>query len=253
MEDTQSGRVWTTLPILLTALNPILLLVGGWYVNANIESAKLEIAAASARIQDLRTAAEANSIAARMRVDKVKVISDFLGELTGQDDKRRQLAIEAIFIALPDEAARLVKAVERFSATTGKAGERDVAAARDALDFSRSRLVAEMFSEDRATRVEALHTLQRGWNDDATLIGLLVDRAMRDARARADAGWPPRPRGTPGEQQWASLSNTAEFLTTARVPEDADLRGRILAFAKAVAPNSDDSARFAAAIQTRLR
>ena len=252
MSDASSARAWTLLPTVLTALNPILLLVGGWYVNANVERTKLEIEAASARIQDLRTAAEANSIVSRSRVDKVKVISDFINDLTGPDERRRQLAIEAIFIALPDDAARLVKAVERFGAATGKGGERDVTAARDALDYTRVRLVNEMFADDRTTRVEALHALQRGWTDDPALVGLLVDRAMRDAEARAAAGWPPRPTTKPAEQQWASLSNTAEFLSAIRQPDDPALRARILAFAKAAERNSDDTARFASAIARKM-
>jgi hypothetical protein len=253
MADTQTSRALTLLPTLLTALNPILLLIGGYYLNSNIERTRLEIEATSARVQDLRTAAEANSIAARTRVDKVKVIADFINDLTGEDERRRQLAIEAVFIALPDEAARLVKAVERFSATGGPAGEKDVAAARDALEYTRARLVAEMFSEDRATRIEALHTLQRGWTDDWILIGLLVDRAMRDVQARAAAGWPPRPKVRPAEQQWASLSNTAEFLSGIRVPADPALKARIEAFAKAAEPNSEDTARFAELVLQKLR
>ncbi len=252
MSDTPSARNWTLLTTVLTALNPILLLVGGWYLNANIEGAKLEIEAASARILDLRTAAEANSIANRTRVDKVKVISDFINDLTGPDERRRQLAIEAIFIALPDEAVRLVKAVERFSAAGDKGGERDVTAARDALDNTRVRLVNEMFADDRTTRIEALHTLQRGWTDDPILFGMLLDRATRDAEARAAAGWPPRPTTKPAEQQWASLSNTAEFLTAIRPPTDPALRARILAFAKTAERNSDDTARFAGVIARKM-
>ena len=63
---------------------------------------------------------------------------------------------------------------------------------------------------------------------------------------------PPRPTTKPAEQQWASLSNTAEFLTAIRPPTDPALRVRILAFAKAAERNSDDTARFAGVIARKM-
>lgn len=192
------GGLWTRLPALLAAANPVLLLVVGVYLNSSIDSAKLQIQENSARLLDLKTAAETSSITARIRVDKVKVIGDFINDLTGPDDRRRRLAIETILIALPDEGARLVKAVESLgdSEVTAK----DVIAAKNALEHTRSRLVADMFAKDRTTRVDALHSLQRGWADDSIMIGQLIDRAMQDVKAREDTRWA-KPTTLPAEQK----------------------------------------------------
>jgi hypothetical protein len=65
----------------LAAINPVLLLAVGFVLNRGIDSAKLKIEQNQAQIQDLKTAAETSSINARIQVDKVKVIQDFLHDL----------------------------------------------------------------------------------------------------------------------------------------------------------------------------
>ncbi len=110
---TSENVSWPRLLAVLAAINPILLLVVGFVLNRGIDSAKLKIEQNQAQIQDLKTAAETSSINARIQVDKVKVIQDFLAELAGPNETRRQIAIEAIFIVLPEEAPRLVKVIER--------------------------------------------------------------------------------------------------------------------------------------------
>ena len=239
---------WPRLLSFLPAINPLLLLVVGAVLNSGIDSAKVKIEENKSEIQNLKTAAETSSINARIQVDKVKVIADFLGELAGSNETRRQIAIQAIFIALPEEAPRLVKVIEH----TGGRDTKDAVAAKTALDYNRSRLVADMFSEARPTRVDALHGLQRGWTDDWNVITQLIDRAMQDVDARASSGWsrPDTPRAI---QQLSSISNTAEFLTTASIPSDPALRAKATKFATAAAPNSVDTGRFAALIKDRFR
>ncbi len=247
-----TGSAWDRLPVIFAALNPVLLLVVGYMLNANIDRAKLQIEETSAKLNDLKTAAEASSILVHDRVDKVKVISDFVNDLTGPDERRRQLAIEAIFIALPDEAARLVKAVERFSDTGGSVTARDITAAKNALDGTRSRLVASMFSPIKATRVDALATIERGWADDPQLVDMLLDRAQQDVQERAAANWA-KPASPQSQQQLASIYNTVEFLSLVRDVDDAKLKAKINDFLAAVAPNSDDTRRVIATIQDRFK
>lgn len=243
-----SGVFWSRLLSLLPALNPLLLLVVGFVLNSEINSAKQKIEQNLAEIQALKTEAETSSIKSRIQVDKVKVVQDFLEALAGPNETKRRVAIEAIFIVLPDEAPRLVKAIEQKSAGQGTA---DNAAAANALDHTRSRLVADMFAPDRPTRVAALHVLQQSWADDSAVIGQLIDRANQDIRVRAATGWAP-PTTDMARQQLSSLSNTAEFLTSARIT-DAALRSKAVEFAAAAAPNSNDTARFAGLIKDRFR
>jgi len=251
---------WGLMFKLLAALNPVILLVVGFVLHRNIDEAKVQIDQAklqleenSAKLADLKTAAEASSIVVHDRVDKVKVISEFTDNLTSTDDRRRRIAIEAIFIALPDEAARLVKAVEQSGKQTDSPiTKQDVAAAKDALDITRARLVADMFSDMKQTRVEALSTLERGWTDDAGLINMLLDKVAPDVKARADGNWA-KPTSAEAQRQLASIYNTTEFLSLVRPPDDTKLRGRIGDFLKSAVPNSDDTRRLIATMQERFR
>jgi hypothetical protein len=127
-----------------------------------------------------------------------------------------------------------------------------VAAAKDALDITRARLVADMFSDMKQTRVEALSTLERGWTDDAGLINMLLDKVAPDVKARADTNWA-KPTSAEAQRQLASIYNTTEFLSLVRPPDDAKLRGRISDFLKSAAPNSDDTRRLVATMQERFR
>ena len=247
-----AGRSGLALQV-LAGLNPVLLLVIGFVLNHSIDQAKVQIEENTARVNDLKTAAETSSIVARERVDKVKVISDFINDLTGTDERRRQLAIEAIFIALPDEATRLVKAVERSASTTNSnVTAVDVTAARDALDSTRARLTSNMFSQVKAVRVDALGTIERGWADDTRLIDMLLDRATQDVKARAAGGWQ-KPNDPQTTQQLASIYNTAEFLSFVRPPDDAKLRAKIRDFLGMIAQNSDDTRRIVGSIQANFR
>lgn len=238
---------WSRVQAALAAINPVLLLVVGFVLNRDIDSAKLKIEQNQAQIQDLKTSAETSSIHARIQVDKVKVIQDFLAELTGSNETRRQIAIEAIFIVLPEEAPRLVKAIAQKA---DGPDSKDTKAAKSALEQTRSRLVTDMFSEERYTRVAALHSLQRGWTDDATVVTKLIDRAMQDIEARRSSGWNP-PVTPQATQQLSSISNTAGFLTTANI-SDPELRKKAVKFATDAAPNSDDTRRFAGLIKARF-
>ena len=97
----------------LAALNPVISLIVGYVLPHHIDDAKVQIDQTklrieenSAKLADLTMAAEASSIVVHDRVDKVKVISEITISRV-PDDRRRRIAIEAIFIALPDETARL--------------------------------------------------------------------------------------------------------------------------------------------------
>jgi hypothetical protein len=243
---------------LLAALNPILLLVIGYVLNAGIDRNKAEITltkakldAASEQIANLKTIAETSNLELQQRINKVKVISDFLVDLSGPDERKRSLAIEAIFIALPEEASRLVKVVEKFSRSGGQAESADAAAAQDALSGTRARLVSDMFSSERPARVQALATLQRGWSDDTVIVGLLLTRATQDVKEREAASWAAA-SDDDTQQHLSSIYNTVKFLSVVRVPADPALKARIRDFLAAAIPNSPDTKSLAAAIRKRF-
>ena len=254
----RAASLWEKAPTLVMALNPVLLLVIGYFLNAGIEKTKAQIEMTraqieenSARLLDLKTAAETSTIALHERVDKIKVIGDFLNDLSGKDETRRKLAIEAILIALPDEGTRLVKVIEQSNESGGQVSKGDVVAAQDALTGTRFRLVADMFSQAQPVRLNALTTLQRAWLDDAVILDLLVTRAMQDVKTRQAAGWA-SPSDDPARQQLASVYNTAYFLSFVRVPADPAVKARIRDFLAAAAQNSNDTKRVVTAIKSRF-
>ena len=215
----------------LTALNPILLLVVGYVLNLGIENnrrelekSKAELEKTTQEISNLKTAAETASISLQQRVDKVKVISDFLNDLSGPDERRRKLAIEAILIALPDEAPRLVLVIEKFDAGNAGGQGNDATAARDALDAVRGKLVSDMFSSVKTVRVSALSTLRRNWLDDPKMITTLLKEADREMEQPAARG------GQTDEQGTASLYNLVVYLGSVRVPADQALKERVRKF-----------------------
>ena len=256
MSTTEGSGFWNKLPTLAAVLNPTLVLVIGFFLNQGIEQNKREIEANSAKLQELKTVAETNTMVLHNKIDKVKVIADFLNDLTGHDELRRSLAIEAIFIALPEEADRLAKVVEKFAAKTTKAGSNSDdaigAAAKDALANTRDRLVADMFSAVRQTRQEALATLEKGWTNDPLIADRLVVRAMIEVKTREAAGWT-KPVDDKTLQPVASIYNTVVFLSLFRGQFDATQKARIAAFLTATIPNSDDTKRVVSEIKDRYR
>ena len=233
---------------LLSALNPLLVLIVGYILNSEIQSARLvldrnkaQIDENTAKIADAKVMAETATEELGQRVDKVGVIRDFLTHLSGDDERKRRLAIEAIFIAMPDEAARLVKAVEGSSPAAGDVSrQQDKVAATDALANRRNRLVQAMFSDARPVRVEALRTLRRGWADDEAVALLLIARAMQDVKAREAASWA-RPTDTQGQQRLASIYNVTAYLTAVRQPWSEQLKSAAGEFLLKAAQNSDDT------------
>lgn len=233
MADQSSGSSNVFLTAIAT-LNPVLLLVVGYVLNTGleqnrreVEKSKHELEKVTNEIANLKVAAETSAIALQQRIDKVKVIGDFLNDLSGGDERRRKLAIEAILIALPEEASRLVMVIEQFT-KDGAGQSKDAVAARDALDAVRAKLAADMFSNVKATRVTTLSTLRRSWADDPLLVAALLKEAERELAEAAANG------GKADEQGAASLYNVVVYFSSARAPSDQGLKERVRKFLVAV-------------------
>jgi hypothetical protein len=249
-----------TAATLIGVLNPVILAILAYFLNSGlernrvaIESAKAQIEENSAKLLDLKTAAETSALELQGRVDKVKVISDFMRDLSGSDERRRSLAIEAIMIAMPDEATRLVAAIGKFSATQDPTRAADIATANSAVSNVRDGLVSDMFSPTKMRRVEALGTLKRGWTRDPSVIEALVDQATLAVKDRAQANWARPAADDPAAQNLYSIYNVVTFLSFVRIELDPPLRTKVSAFLQAAMPNSDDTRRIATAIQSRFK
>ena len=92
---------WDQLQVLATLLVPIVVAVGSLYVSRAISEAQ---------INSTRALQESEQVVAKTnaKVAQAQLIHSFLDELTGGTPKARQLAIEAVLLALPEEGERLV-------------------------------------------------------------------------------------------------------------------------------------------------
>ena len=247
MADGNSGTGSPVLAV-LSVLNPLIVLVVGWMLNANINQQNLALQQQKATIDQLKTSAETVGLNTKNQIDKVKVIEDFLNDLTGSNVMRQRVAIQAIQIVLPpDESSRILEAVKQANPNSKLADE-----AEAALDKARTALVEDMFSIDQPRRTAALRALKLGRTNDEGLISSLLERASQDIAARQKNGFDNSHAGDDQDyQRRASIYNTADFLTSASVSDPA-LRSRILEFANAAVPNSPDTAARAATLKSRF-
>jgi len=200
----------------IAALNPILVLVVGFYLNRQVSEN-------SKQISDLKSATEINALSLQQQIDKSKVISTFLDDLVGPDGLRKKLAIEAILIVMPEEGVRFVKVVEKD----------DTAAApqiKAAINSRSARLVEDLFSTVQAQRLAALTSLRRNFLDDPVTLDLLATRGLEEVKAR-QAQHDKDSDQVEDSGATAGLYNAVAFFGGARAPsDDANLRSHVREF-----------------------
>src|SRR5215475_6928882 len=89
----------------MAAINPILLLIVGWFLNSQIDTSKSAIE---------KLTAETRAIDLKGRVDKGTFIKSFVEELSGDNDRRRKLALQAIVVVMPEDAPRFLEIIASF-------------------------------------------------------------------------------------------------------------------------------------------
>jgi len=255
MSEQQSSK--NTLVSVLAALNPLLLLVVGYFLNSGIQKTKDELERTTAQIANLKTDAEIASIHLQQRVEKVKVISGFFADLSGADDRRRKLAIQAILIALPEEAPKVLMVIESFEKDVGTdqskeaiVARKDAIVARDTLGSVRAKLVEDMFSNVKSIRLEALATLRGGWSGDPLLVDVLLNKATADLKEQTQVR---KEDATKRDDPTPGLYNTVAYFSSARV-SDPDLKSRIRQFLVDIKDGgSKDTKALAASTVARFR
>jgi hypothetical protein len=176
---------WDKFSTLSAALIPLsIAAVGGYYTYSSEQSrsemTKAQATSAEATRQSearqalLRVEAEAKQAQLRSEVDlKIKqaeLVSKFFDALTGQDERRRELAVKSLLVAAPDYGPVLVRAVSETSSTPKAA----VSFAVSALDQRRDFLIRQLFSEEPQLRKDAYNQLVSSWSADESLVTRLV-------------------------------------------------------------------------------
>lgn len=160
---------WDILRAVATLMLPLAIAYGGWKFSEASSRAQI----ASARQMHEGTIAIANIDA---RVKQAGLVASFMEALTGNSPERRNLAIKAVLIALPQEGPELVRGLT--------AGSTDPATARfaaEALDTRREDLVRRLFGGDAQDRIRASEDLLRGWGSRPALVPVLLGASRENA------------------------------------------------------------------------
>lgn len=149
-------------------LLPAAIAYGGWYYSEAQSRAQI----VSSQQMHERDVAVANVGA---RVNQASLVATFMEALTGDDPERRNLAIRAVLIALPEEGPDLVREVQVSTSDTSTARY-----AADALDTRRDVLIDRLFAPRGEDRIRASQDLLRGWGTRAAMVPALIRRARQE-------------------------------------------------------------------------
>jgi hypothetical protein len=174
---------WDRLQVLGTLLVPIAIAVAANHFSAQMKQAELEAAritaAAQRQIEETRGDRDYAIATANARITQGGFLRTLLDDLLSTDPRKQKLAGQAVLVALPESGPALLRVLEE----TGSADAKRTATA--ALNQRRLVLIAQFFSESRATRQAAYESLVSGWSADSTIIAELI-AAARDNKANVD-------------------------------------------------------------------
>jgi hypothetical protein len=218
---------------LLQVLGLVMPLVLAWFtysLNQDVTEAKKQIEANHARIEDLKSQADIATSELRQRIDKVKVINDYMEVLSGPDSLKRRLAIHVVMIVLPEEGPSLLREIaagtDLRTTATAAAAKPDSDLASDTLATRRDALIQDLFSDGRPTRLAALTALRAGWLTDNSVFDPLVKQGTQQLAAK----------NVPG------VFNALVLLNNMKIEPRGATRASVVSFAQAAAANSADSA-----------
>jgi hypothetical protein len=197
---------WDKLQIILSVLLPAAVAFVGHQYAVKMKEAEIvssqQQATALREVEDSRAKAaqdaqqrqhESQIAIARInsRVGQADLLSKFISDLFHNDAKRREVAIKAVLIAIPDEGASIVSLVAQQAApsaadpaTTATVAQTQTIA-RTALDDRRISLVEGLVSQSGSARAKAYDELtsrSAPWHTDPKL----VDDLLRVARQKID-------------------------------------------------------------------
>ena len=169
----KSKDKWDKFGLLTSALIPLsIAAVGGYYTYSSEQSktaqAKLQsnLAEETKRLEleQVRLRATAES-----KIKQAELVSKFFDALTGQDEKKREFAVDSLLVAAPDYGPVLVR-VSSKNAPTSRAASYATAALNERRDL----LVRQLFGEDADLRRDAYSQLVSSWSSDPSLVSELV-------------------------------------------------------------------------------
>ena len=164
------------LEVLAKLLLPLAIAFAGHHFAQVVSRAHI-VAAEHLKERDVASARELKErdVAVSMqhtRAQQASVVNTFMEALVSENTRRRQQAIKAVLIALPQDGPNLVDAIRET-----EAGSPIAQYAADALTQRRDELIHGLFSESADVRIEASTGLVQGWRTRADIVPVLLDSA----------------------------------------------------------------------------
>ncbi|HYW11101.1 MAG TPA: hypothetical protein VE871_04065 [Longimicrobium sp.] len=166
--ETSRKDVWDILQIIGALLIPVAIAWGSWQYSTRSSQAQIANAQQS-HDSDLAVA----RIEARVR--QAGLVATFMEALAGEDSVKRNLAIKAVLVALPEDGPDLVRVVSASSTNTEVAQ-----VARSALDARRDELIRRLYGANREDRVAASADLVHGWGSRPGMIPPLLEHGLQN-------------------------------------------------------------------------
>jgi len=167
IETEKKKDFWDKLAIFGSITLPIIVAIGGWIVSGQLNDQNTNIKEQNeefSRIIDLQNLELAKLSANQSQAGTVKL---FFEDLLHKDAKRKNLAIAAIKLALPEKWPSLIKAAGENDDEIREVSEKLLAA-------NLTPFIDQLFSHLASDRKSAYLALLGGWGDDFTLVPELL-------------------------------------------------------------------------------
>ena len=158
---------WDIFNIIASLLIPASIAFAGYFFSSAMKEAEIRSSEELASRQE-------NIAIINSKIGQAELVSAFLEPLTGDDARKKRVAIRGILIALPEEGPQIVAVVSESdpNAEIQKF-------AKSELDIQRGQLIKRAFSDEKTIRIEATTELIRGWSRDQKLVPEIVKFASQ--------------------------------------------------------------------------
>lgn len=177
----KSKDKWDKFGLVTSALIPLSIAAVGGHYTYESEQSKTALATIQSNLAEESKRLELEQARVRANADsKIKqaeLVSRFFEALTGQDDKRREFAVDALLVAAPDYGPVLVRVSSQNAPTTDAASYATIA-----LEERRDLLVRQLFGEDADLRRDAYSQLVSSWSNDPSLVSELLRYGTENRR-----------------------------------------------------------------------
>lgn len=170
--------LWDKLDVLAKVLVPLTVVAAGFFFSCALDHAQIS-SAERLKERDISAAADLKErdiavAVVNSRVQQASLINLFMEALVSGSTPRRQLAITAIMIALPQDGPELVRVVSASEKDGGISKFAD-----DALAQRRGYLIHRLFADSADVRIPASLSLVQGWRSHPELVPVLLDTARQ--------------------------------------------------------------------------